>query len=65
MSEFSKRHPTEPPDFVDENTADTLATPEGDNEYEDGEPLPANEPVAERPRGNEPHPSQPIRPAQE
>jgi hypothetical protein len=65
VSDFTQRHPTEPPDSPEDDEPDTLATPEGDNEYGDGEILPAVEPVAERPRGNEPHPSQPIRPAQE
>ena len=56
--------PTDPPDFVPEDEPDTLATPEGDNEYLPDEPLsPKDVPTLERPRGNEPHPSQPIRPA--
>ena len=31
--------PTEPPDSPEDNEPDTLATPEGDNEYLPGEPL--------------------------
>jgi hypothetical protein len=54
--------PTDPIDFVPDPEPDTIATPEGDNEVAPGQPLsPANEPTPERPRGNEPHPSQPIR----
>jgi hypothetical protein len=64
-SEFEKHHPTEPAIFVGEDEPDTVATPEGDNEFQPDQPLPASTPVPERPRGNEPHPSQPIRPAQE
>lgn len=56
--------PTDPPDFVPEAQPDTIATPEGDNEYGPDQPLPAGtEPIATRPRGNEPHPRQPIRKA--
>lgn len=57
--------PTEVPDSVPSNIPDTVATPEGDNEYLPDQPLPpGTEPVPQRPRGNEPHPEQPIRPAQ-
>ena len=47
------------------NAPDTIATPEGDNEGLPDEPLSPFSPKPERPRGNEPHPSQPIRDAQE
>ena len=56
--------PTEAPDTVPEDAPDTVATPEGDNEYPSDQPLAPNAPDITRPRGNEPHPSQPIRPAQ-
>lgn len=63
---WGKVPPTEPPDYVPEDEPDTIATPEGDNEFEPDQPLsPRKEPTPERPRGNEPHPGQPIRPAQE
>lgn len=64
-SEFAELHPTQPLIFVGENAPDTVGTPEGDNEFEPDQPLPSSTPTPERPRGNEPHPSQPIRPAQE
>jgi hypothetical protein len=58
--------PTEPPDFVPDPEPDTVATPEGDNEYGPDQPLPARgEATPERPRGDEPHSQQPIRPALE
>jgi hypothetical protein len=58
--------PTDPPDFVPENEPDTLATPEGDNEHLPDQPLQLGaDPTPERPRGNEPHYSQPIRKALE
>ena len=57
--------PVEVNDSVPSRRPDTVATPEGDNEYLPDQPLPAaSEPIPERPRGNEPHPVQPIRPAQ-
>ncbi len=57
--------PVEVRDTVPENTPDTVATPEGDNEYAPDQPLPGGTMPAppERPRGNEPHPVQPIRDA--
>lgn len=58
-------HSSEYPEVVPENAPDTIATPEGDNEDLPGQPLtPGGAPI-ERPRGNEPHPEQPIRPAQQ
>lgn len=42
---------------------DRLATPEGDNEDLPSEPLSGTEPVPLRPRGDEPHSSEPLRPA--
>ncbi len=58
--------PTEVLDTVPEGAPDTVATPEGDNEYAPDQPLPGPTgiPAPERPRGNEPHPAQPIRDAQ-
>ena len=61
---YPDNNPAGPPDRVGDVRPDTIGTPEGDNEYSPGEPLPANPPTVERPRGNEPHPEQPIRPAQ-
>lgn len=58
--------PAEAPDTVPDVRPDTIATPEGDNEYTPTEPLPgpAGTPAPTRPRGNEPHPKEPIRPAE-
>ena len=57
--------PAEVESTVPEGAPDTVATPEGDNEYTPDEPLPGDEmPQPERPRGNEPHPSAEIRPAE-
>lgn len=42
----------------------TISTPEGDNEYAPDQPLTPGSPSVERPRGNEPHPTMPLRPAQ-
>ncbi len=57
--------PAEVRDKVPEGEPDTVATPEGDNEYAPDQPLPggAAMPTPERPRGNEPHPRAEIRPA--
>jgi hypothetical protein len=40
----------------------TLATPEGDNEQLPETPLTPNEPVPERPRGDQPHSVEPLYP---
>ena len=56
--------PTEAPNVVPDDGPDTIATPEGDNEYMPEQPLDPNAPDITRPRGNEAHPEQPIRPAQ-
>ena len=50
-------------DLADENEPDTLATPEGDNEYTPDEPLTPDAAAPERPRGDEPHSSEPLYPA--
>jgi hypothetical protein len=55
--------PTESPDSPDANQPDTLATPEGDNEYLPHQPLPSDEPTPERPRGDDPHSVEPLYPA--
>lgn len=57
--------PAEVKDTVPEDAPDTVATPEGDNEYAPDQPLPGGSvmPAPERPRGNEPHPGAEIRPA--
>ncbi len=55
--------PTGPPDSPEDDEPDTIATPEGDNEGLPEEPLAPADVDMERPRGNEPHPSQPIRKA--
>ena len=65
MADFTLKHPTEPPDAPNETRPTTVATPEGDNEYAPDQPLTSSTPMPERPRGNEPHPQQPIRPAQD
>lgn len=57
-------HPTDSPDFVPDRLPNDIATPEGDNEDLPGQPLTSVPDDIERPRGNEPHPSQPVRPAQ-
>jgi hypothetical protein len=58
--------PTDPPDFVPDGLPDTLATPEGDNEGSPDQPLAlGSEPAPERPRGNEPHYTLPLRKALE
>ena len=59
MSDF----PTQPPDSPEDNEPDTVATPEGDNEYAPDQPLTPAAPVPERPRGNEPHDVEPLYPA--
>jgi len=55
--------PIEPLDSPEDNEPDTIATPEGDSEYAPDQPLPPDEPVPERPRGDEPHSSEPLYPA--
>ncbi|HEX5284997.1 MAG TPA: hypothetical protein VFW30_12825 [Bryocella sp.] len=66
MKRFSDIPPTDPPDFVPDHEPDVLATPEGDAEYPADEPLQTGGvPAVERPRGNEPHYTQPIRKALE
>ena len=65
MPDLTPQHPTEPPDSPEDNQPSTVATPEGDNEYAPDQPLSPSAPIPERPRGNEPHPQQPIRPAQD
>jgi len=55
--------PLDSPDSPEDNEPDTLATPEGDNEELPDEPLSADEPAPERPRGDEPHTSEPLRKA--
>jgi hypothetical protein len=57
--------PTEPSDSPEDNQPDTIATPEGDNEYAPDQPLSPGEPVPERPRGDEPHSTEPLYPAQD
>lgn len=54
--------PTQPPDSPEDNEPDTLATPEGDNEYTPEQPLTPVAPTPERPRGDEPHSSEPLYP---
>ena len=66
MKPFSDIPPTDPPDSVPDDEPDTLATPEGDAEFLPDQPLQPNTvPPLERPRGNEPHYTQPIRKALE
>lgn len=66
MKSFSDIPPTDPPDFVpDDDEPDIpLATPEGDAEDLPDQPLqPDTVPPLERPRGNEPHTTLPLRKA--
>ena len=67
MKLFSDIPPTDPPDFVPDELPDTLATPEGDGEHLPDQPLNPTTILRnmERPRGNEPHYTQPIRKALE
>lgn len=66
MKPFSDIPPTDPPDFVPDEEPDTLATPEGDGEQLPDQPLdPAGVDSIERPRGNEPHYTLPLRKALE
>jgi hypothetical protein len=53
----------EPPVSRDNNKPETIATPEGDNEGLPSEPPAPADVDLQRPRGDEPHWSQPIRPA--
>jgi hypothetical protein len=46
-----------------DDTANTLATPEGDNEQPPDVPLSPAEPAPERPRGDQPHSVEPLYPA--
>lgn len=48
----------------DDARPNTIGTPEGDNEYAPDQPLTPDPVKVERPRGNEPHPKMPLRPAQ-
>jgi hypothetical protein len=42
---------------------DTIATPEGDNEFRPDQPLTPTPPIPERPRGDQPHSTEPLYPA--
>ncbi len=42
----------------------TLATPEGDNDLPPDQPLNPDPPAPERPRGDQPHSTEPLYPAQ-
>ena len=44
--------------------SDVIATPEGDSEFAPDQPITPHPAAPDIPRGNEPHPSQPIRPAE-
>jgi hypothetical protein len=55
--------PTQPADSPEDNEPDTIATPEGDNEYAPDQPLDSTAPAVERPRGDEPHSKEPLYPA--
>jgi hypothetical protein len=55
--------PTQPPDSPEDNQPDTIATPEGDNEYLPNQPLPPDQPTPDRPRGDDPHSVEPLDPA--
>jgi hypothetical protein len=53
--------PTQP--TVSSEDKDTIATPEGDNEYAPDQPLAPDASVPERPRGDKPHSEEPLYPA--
>jgi hypothetical protein len=55
--------PTQPTDLPEENEPDTVATPEGDNEYAPEQPLSPAAPTPERLRGDDPHTNEPLYPA--
>jgi hypothetical protein len=55
--------PTEPPDSPEDNEPETIATPEGDGEDSFDQPLAPSDVEIERPRGDEPHFSLPLRDA--
>lgn len=55
--------PAEPPNFPDAGPSDTIATPEGDNQFRPDQPLPPTEPTPLRPRGDQPHSAEPLYPA--
>ncbi len=55
--------PTAPPDVVPDPRPTAIATPEGDNEQPPDQPLNSNPPTPERPRGDEPHSTMPLRKA--
>jgi hypothetical protein len=66
MKPYSDIPPTDPPDVVLDPAPDVLATPEGDGEHLPDQPLnPALVTTPERPRGNEPHYTLPLRKALE
>lgn len=52
-------------DSVPEKRPDTIATPEGDNEFGADQPLSGDDVTVTRPRGDEPHSKQPERGALE
>jgi hypothetical protein len=54
---------TAPTHSPDDNKPDTIATPEGDNEYAPDQPLSPTPPAIERSRGDEPHSEEPLYPA--
>ena len=61
---YPDNKPATTPDRIPAHSSDVIATPEGDNEFAPDEPLNPYPYPIERPRGNEPHFKQPIRPAQ-
>ena len=64
MKPFSDIPPVDPPDSVPDELPAGLATPEGDGDDLPDQPLdPKTVTTPERPRGNEPHYTQPIRKA--
>lgn len=68
MADRTQKHDDERPEVrtsVPDNAPDTIATPEGDNEYAPGQPLERNPPPVDRPRGDAPHSREPLRPAQD
>ena len=56
--------PATTPDRVPTRRSDIISTPEGDNEFAPDQPLTPHPHDIDRPRGDEPHSDQPIRPAE-
>jgi hypothetical protein len=58
-----KQNPLDSPERPMDNEPDAIATPEGDNEFAPDQPLTPSVPPIQRPRGDEPHSTEPLRKA--